>query len=305
MLSFEPEIAAARDSGSINAETAARLIARERREIVPVSRELRALAWLGVMLIATGAGIIIKKHYDEIGPLAIAAAMGAASIGCYLFALWRPKTAHNISDYVVLLGALLFSAEVAFVEAQWHLLGGQWQRHFLFIAVVHAIVAYAFDSRAVLSLSLTAFAAWMGIERTHTAFDYSSGEFAMRAFVCAGIFVLWRIVNRKEDFRPVFEHFAANIAFWGAVALTTGSNTRYPGLLVALVFAVGSTVYGIRRRYEAFIIYGVVYGLIALNVALIGAVNEEIFSAFFIVVSTVAAIVTLTVVHFRLRKKPA
>lgn len=115
MLSFEPEIAAARDTGAMDGPTAVRLIAIERRDVVPFSRELRALAWIGVMLVATGAGIIIKKHYADIGPLAIAAGIGIASIACYLFAWWRPKTAHNISDYVVLLGALLFSADVAFI----------------------------------------------------------------------------------------------------------------------------------------------------------------------------------------------
>src|SRR5579872_3342642 len=212
MLSFEPEIAAARDAGTIDPAVAARRIAIERREFVPIGRELRALAWIGVMLIATGVGIIIKKHLHEIGPLAIAVAIGAASLGCYAFVLWRrppSPAASSITDYIVLLGALLFSADVAFIEAQWHLLDGQWQRQFLLVAIVHAVVAYVFDSRAVLSLSIAAFAAWMGIER-HAMFQ-TQLDLAYRAFACAGVLAVWRVVNRKAEFKPVFEHFATNL----------------------------------------------------------------------------------------------
>lgn len=303
MLSFQPEIAAAADAGAIEPSVAARLIAIERREIVPIARELRALAWVGVMLVATGVGIIIKKHFHQIGPLAIAVAIGAAALSCFVFAYWRPKAAHNISEYVVLLGALLVSADVAFIEAQWHLLGGEWQRHFLLLAIVHAVVAYAFDSRAVLSLSVAAFAAWMGIEQRNVF--QTEIEMAMRAFVCAGALAIFRIANRREEFKPVFDHFATNIAFWGALILTSNSDTRFVGLTLTIVFATVSLVYGVRRRFEAFIIYAVVYALIGVNVAVLETLHEEILRAAFLVTSTVAAIVTLTIVHFRLRKAEA
>lgn len=78
-----------------------------RRNVVPISDELRTLAWLGVMLIATGVGIVVKKHFNEIGPLTIALILAAAAIACYAFAVWRQS---GIRDYVVLLGALLISA---------------------------------------------------------------------------------------------------------------------------------------------------------------------------------------------------
>src|SRR5581483_361502 len=215
MISYEPELASAPD--------AARRIAIERREIVPVGRELRALAWCGVMLIATGVGIIIRDHIHDIGPLAIAMAIGVAAAACYGFAVWRPD-AKPWADSVVLLGALLISADVAFIEAQWHLLGGEWQRHFLLLAVAHAIAAYVFGSRAVLSLAVAAFAAWMGIEQ-RSVFQ-SDIDLAIRAFLCAGSLGIFRAMNRKAEFNPVFDHFATNIAFWGALVLTFNDDTR-------------------------------------------------------------------------------
>src|SRR6266550_427624 len=162
------------------------MLVGERRDVVPIGNELRALAWSGVMLIATGVGIIVKKHFDQIGPLTIALVIAVAAIACYGFAIWRQS---SVRDYIVLLGALLISADVGLIESQWHLLGNEWQRHFLLLAVVHAAAAYYFSNRAVLSLSIAALAAWFGIER-RDIFSTQT-DFAFRALICAAILLLW------------------------------------------------------------------------------------------------------------------
>src|SRR5438128_963094 len=165
------------------------MLAGERRDIVPIGNELRTLAWLGVMLIATGVGIVVKKHFDQIGPLSIAIVIGLAAISCYSFSVWRRASArrvpaeagtYTLTEYIVLLGALLISADVAFIETQWHLLGSEWQRHFLLLAILHAIAAYWFTAKPVLTLSITALAAWLGIERNST---HSAMELATRFFI--------------------------------------------------------------------------------------------------------------------------
>src|SRR6266849_6635393 len=274
------------------------MLVGERREVVPIGNELRALAWLGVMLIATGVGIVVKKHFDQIGPLAIAAFVGAAAIACYAFAVWRKS---SLRDYVVLLGALLISADVGFIESQWHLLGSEWQRHFLLLAVVHAAGAYYFENRAVLSLSVAGLASWFGIEK-HEIFS-SNTDFAFRAFLCAAILLTWRLANRKADFNGLFEHTATNIAFWGALSLTIEKPTRYVGVLVALIFAAGSLMYGLKRRRELFIIYGGVYGLIAIDIMVVDWFNEPVIATLYILVSTIAAIAALFVMHVRFQKE--
>src|SRR5947207_12359647 len=148
------------------------MVAAVRREVVPVGAELRALAWIGVMLIATGVSIFISRHLDQIGPLVIAVAIGALGAACYVWVSLKSRA--PLDDYIILLGALLISADAGFIESQWHLLGNEWQRHFLLLAVVHAAAAYWFDSRAVLSLSIEALAALLRIERS--AFLPTKGE---------------------------------------------------------------------------------------------------------------------------------
>ena len=271
----------------------------ERRDIVPIGNELRALAWSGVMLMATGVGIVVKKHFDQIGPLTIAAVIAIAAIACYAWAAWRQS---QLRDYVVLLGALLISADVAFIETQWHILGDEWQRHFLLLAALHAAAAYWFDTRAVLSLSIGALAAWLGIEQNSA---HSEVELAIRLFICAAILVIWRLLNRNPDFTSMFEHFAANIAFWGALTLAFNDATRWLGVTLALAGAAASVVYGFRLRREPFVAYGNVYGFAAVDIAVASLIKEPVLVSFFVLFSMAILITIMLITHLRFRRLEA
>jgi hypothetical protein len=300
VISLEPELAQLPDTGV--------LIARERREVVSIYPELRTLTWAGVMLISTGVGVYITKHLDDIGPLAIAAAIGLAAAACYAWAYWkRSRTAALIDDYVLLLAALLASADIGYLEHHYHLLGHSWPRHFLFLAILHAVTAYVFKSRLVLSLSVASLAAWLGIERrtADAIFDSASGT-AGRAFLCAAIVAAWRVIDRKvrpaTTFSSLFDHFAANLAFWGSLILAFKDATRLLGCAIAIVLAAASTRSGNRTREGTFVIYAWVYGTIAVDIAVCNAINEGVLIAFYLLISTVAAIVGLFVSHALLRR---
>ncbi|HEY2321723.1 MAG TPA: DUF2157 domain-containing protein, partial [Thermoanaerobaculia bacterium] len=153
MFSVAPEIAQLRDSSAISAEAAAPLIAREKREVVSVYAELRFLTWAGVMLIVTGVGVLVKNHLDEIGPLAIALAIALGAAGCYAWAFYKRKRAASlVDDYILLLAALLLSADLGYIEHTWHFLGANWKEHLFLLAVIHGLTAYVFNSRLVLSV---------------------------------------------------------------------------------------------------------------------------------------------------------
>jgi hypothetical protein len=279
----------------------------DRSNVISIYGELRFLTWIGVMLIAVGVGGIVTKHLDEIGPLAIAAAIGIASIACYAWCVWRRRSAQAslIDDYILLLGALLASADIGYIEHQFHLLGDDWQRHFLLLAVLHGVVAYVFGSRMVLSLSISAFAAYLGLEG-RAAVLFSGGTNAARAFICAALVFTWRFADarfhRDTTFTRVFDHFATNIAFWGALSMLDKSETRVAGCLIAIVFAVLAALFGVRKREEAFVIYAWIYGVIAIDVLVCDGMHDQGFIALYLVVSTIAAIVALFVTHARMRR---
>lgn len=308
MISLEPELARLRDDGVIDDASAARLIAVQRREIVSIYPELRLLTWAGVMLISWGVGLFISKHLDEIGPLVIAATIGIASIACYAWAFWkRGREASLVDDYVLLLAALLASADIGYIEYHYHLLGDSWPRHFLFLALLHGATAYFFKSRLVLSLSVASLAAWLGIERrgVDAIFD-APVVTAWRSFDCAAIVIAWRVidraVHRATTFSSLFDNAAANLAFWGSLTLAVHRDTRLVGCAITVVLAVASMVYGWRTRETVFVIYAWVYGTIAIDIAVCDALSEPILIGLYLLASTVAAIVGLFVSSARMRR---
>jgi predicted membrane protein DUF2157 len=307
VFSLAPELEGLRDDGALDREAAAHLIAVERREVVSLYAELRFLTWAAVMLVISGVSVLVAHHIDEIGPLVIAAAIGVAAAACYAWAEWkRARRVSLVDDFVLLLASLLLSADVGYIESQWHLLGSAWARHLLVLAIVHAFVAYRFDSRLVLSLSLSALAGYLGVERRDALFIDASVDTGIRAFLCAAICLGWRFVDRRQrskpTFTPVFEHFAANLAFGGTIAFMSHNDTRVMGCFIALGVAALTAWYGVRSRQEMFLIYAWIYGVIAVDVLMAEVIREPAVVAMFIIISTVVAIVALFVTHARVRE---
>jgi len=308
MFSVAREIESLRDAGTITPETAAPLIAREQREVVSVYAELRFLTWAGVMLIVTGVGVLVKHHLDQIGPFAIALAIALAAAGCYAWAAYKRNGTPSLADdYILLLAALLVSADAGYIESTWHFLGTNWKESLLVLAIIHGLTAYAFDSRLVLSVSLTSLAGYLGVQRSLDTIWGSSRDTAVRAFVCAAVVLVWRLIDgryrKKRTFSPVFDHYAANLAFWGSLILCADKDVRLLGCAIALGLAACSAVYGFKTRSEMFLIYACVYGVIALDIAVVDMVPD--LAALFIMMSSVVAVVSLFVIHAQMRKEEA
>jgi len=307
VFSLAPELEKLRDDGLLDPAAATHLIAVERREIVSVYAELRFLTWAGVMLIISGVSVLVARHIDEIGPLAIAAGLGIAALVCYAWAEWkRTRRVSLVDDFILLLASLLLSAAVGYIEGQWHLLGSGWPRHLLVLAVVHGVVAYRFESRLVLSLSLSSLASYLGIERRGDFLYAVSVEMTVRALVCAGICLAWRAIDLRgrpqTTFTPVFEHFAANIAMWGTLCMMGEANLRVVACLATLGLAALSAWHGLRTRQEMFVIYAWIYGVIAVDVLMAVMIREPVVISLFVIVSSIAAIVALFVTHARFKE---
>jgi hypothetical protein len=285
------------------------LIAREQREIFSIHPELRVLSWLGAILIATGAGVLLARNIDRIGPVVLAGGIGLAAAAAYAYAFWRKSTSRSslVDEYVLLLAALLLSADLAYIEGQFHLLDHGWPRHLLLLTIVHGLAAYYFASRTLLSLSLAALAGWMGIEQRVDAIFDSSVETGLRSFACAALILVWRAGHGRwkaePDFIRVFEHFAANLALAGSVMLAADRQARWIGVAIALLLAAIVIRHAFIVRSEIFAIYAYVYAVIALMIVLANLrLPDEILTAMF-AVTFIAAIAGLFVLHNRYRRE--
>jgi Predicted membrane protein (DUF2157) len=171
-----------------------------RGELVSILWEIRSLLYLGVALATTGVGLFLKLNQERIGPAALAALLALAAAICLLYAYrrsppfsWEPtQSPHLAVDYVLLLGVLLLGADLAYVETQFRWLGPHWPLHLLLVSILYFLAAYRFDSRIVLSLALSTFAAWRGVSAALPLAGLGggvSGVVRANAIVCGVLFI--------------------------------------------------------------------------------------------------------------------
>ena len=311
MHSLEPEIDTLVRAGSLDADGASRAAALESGRVFTMHRELLALLYTSVLAIVGGAGLLVRDNLDRIGPVALTTGLLVAAALCYAVAIrsrLRGETRSLAGDYVLLLGALLLSSAVGYAETQFHLLGDNWSRHLLLLAAFHAVIAYALDSRLVLSVALTGFAGWLGVEARLGALlepRHAVLGAGYRALACAAVFLLARTLHdrfaRARDFPSVYEHFAANLAFWGALALLSAPGSRWIGAALCAALAAYVGVRGLRRGQESFVLYAVGYGALGATVLLGVLLRSPLLVAFSGLATLLAAAALLSSLRARMK----
>lgn len=279
-----------RREGILSSEQAALFNRVARRELVSVRAEVRALLYLGVLLLTSGVGIFVVEHHADIGRWAIAASIAVASTACLawvirsapLFSWGQVESPRLAFDYVLLLGLLLFASDLAYVEAQFTLLGPRWVHHLLVVASVYVVAAYRWDSRVVLSLGLSTLAAWRGVSVSVMARSLGSdaGELRVNAVLLGLLYVMAAVLSvrldRKAHFEEIFGNAGLLLLFGGLVSgvmlVDLGWGTWLVALLVlaAVVMWISSRVG--RAAYFAQAALATYVGLVRL---LIGAFPDE------------------------------
>lgn len=313
MHTLEPELRALHAEGAIDGDTAARALARDRGAVFSLHAELRATLYAGVLLVMAGLGIILARNLDRVGPLAIVAAIALVAAVCSVPAV-RAKLAGRAAsvagDYLLLLAALLVSADLGYAERQFTLLGPSWSWHLLLLAVVHAVIAYTFASPRVLAASLAALAGWFGVGNTPgdaLQIFASTPALGARALACAAVIAVWRLADRRAQssspFTDVFDHFSANLAFLGAIAWCVDWPWLAAGLPLLAMLAWTSVRRGLDTARETFLVYGVVYAAIGLCTTTLPRLHGTTPSLGFMLVVVCAAAAMLWGLRRRLAER--
>jgi predicted membrane protein DUF2157 len=278
-------IARLRSEGILSSEQAALFNRVARRELVSVRVEIRALLYLGVLLLTSGVGIFVVEHHADIGRWAIAASIAVASTACLSWVIrsappfsWGQVESPRLAfDYVLLLGLLLFASDLAYVEAQFTFLGPRWVHHLLVVASVYVVAAYRWDSRVVLGLGLSTLAAWRGVSVSVMARSLGSdaGELRVNAVVLGLLYVIAAVLSvrldRKAHFEEIFGNAGLLLLFGGLVSgvmlVDLGWGTWLVALLVlaAVVMWISSRVG--RAAYFAQAALAAYVGLVRLLIA--------------------------------------
>jgi hypothetical protein len=160
----------------------------------------------------------------------------------------------------------------------------------------------------VLAASLAALAGWFGVGGTLgdvLHFSYSTPVLGSRALVCAVVITAWRYADRRarpnSTFTEVFDHFAANLAFWGAIAWCLEWPWLAAGLPLLAGLAYASVRRGLGAGREAFLVYGIVYAAIGLCAAVAPWFDRSTTSLSFVLIVVCAAAASLWQLRRRLR----
>lgn len=235
-----------------------------RRDLVSVRVEIRAALYLGVLLLTGGIGLFVKENHERIGPAAVAFAIGLGAAACLVWAArrsapfaWGEATsAHAGFDYVLLLGALLAATDLAYLESQLAMLGPNWAWHLLVVAIFYGLLAYRFDSRILLSLSLASFAAWRGVAVSVGNASLGQGDLArlrVEALTSGVLFAVLGLVSvragRKAHFEDVYVNAGLLLALGGLLSgVFDGREGNWGGWLLALLLVSFAIAFAAFRR---------------------------------------------------------
>jgi hypothetical protein len=242
--------------------------------------------------------------------------VGAAAVACLAYVVRRAppfswsatESPHVAVDYLLLLAMLLIAADLAYVEAQFRWLGPNWGYHLLAVSILYFVAAYRFDSRAVLTLALTSFAAWRGVE-VGMRFEGlgSPGLTRLNAIGCALLYLaagaLSLKLRRKPHFEPVYVTGGLVLLFG---AMLTGAWDERTGAwiawLLAVVVAAGIVLafsYRVRRPLDFGIAVAALY-LVGLR--LLGEAGGNRSTFFLVAGWSVAALYVLIRATRRMRR---
>ena len=306
------------EAGVLPPDEAPRLLRVARGELLSVHWELRALLYVGVLLVTGGVGLLVKENLDRIGPVVIVAGIGlaaAAALGWVLRVAppfsWREVPSPNLAfDYMLLLGVLLAAADLAYVEVKFTPLGANWSWHLLIVAVFTALAAFRFDSRVVFSLALSTFAAWRGVSAARFGLDlwWKAGD-AVRwnAIACGVLFAVLGLALKRTGRKAHFEPVAVTLGWLlilGALASGMGEKVWRSWTVAFLLTGLGLATGAFLVRRFPLLAFGVVAAYAALSRLALEGVSEWGLGCFWFFLTPIPVIVGLIFAQRRL-KEPA
>ena len=300
-----------KEQGKISPEQHVHLAGLSRGEPFSLFLELNVLLYAGVLAFVAGLGWTVSTWSQQLGDVLVLSVLSIILAACFWYCFsrapaWSPAETpapSPIFDYVLYLGSLIWSLELAYIENRFHLLSGQWDLYLLATAGLFFFLAYRFDNRFVLSLALSSLAGWFGLTISHrwAHEDAAYRQYALLYCLLVGVGgVVLQRRGLKPHFFGTYLNIVANILFW-AVLSGVFERENYGLWFLALLIACGASLgWGLTRRQFAFVAYAAVYGYVGVSSLILRGVNDDTALFSYFVVSGVAMLVLLVYIGRRL-----
>ncbi|HKW96813.1 MAG TPA: DUF2157 domain-containing protein [Bryobacteraceae bacterium] len=275
-----------KESGVLSPEQHTLLAGLSRGEPFSIFLELNILLYAGILAFVGGLGWTVATWSQQLGDAVILTVLSAILAASFWYCFsrapaWSPEETPSpglLFDYVLYLGCLVWSVELSYMEARFHLLSGQWDFYLLATAGLFFFLAYRFDNRFVLSLALSALAGWFGLTisrwPSHQDATYRQYAILYSLVIATGGGALKRR-GLKPHFSGTYLNIAANVLFW---ALLSGVFKRegYLVWLLCLLAACGASfAWGLKRREFSFVAYAAVYGYVGISAVIVRDIHDD------------------------------
>jgi Predicted membrane protein (DUF2157) len=299
-----------KERGVISPEQHTRLAGLSRGEPFSLFLELNILLYAGVLSLVAGLGWTVSTWSHQLGDVLVLTALSIMLAASFWYCFsrapaWSPGETSSpslIFDYVLYLGSLIWSVELAYLEERFHMLSGQRDLYLLATAALFFFLAYRFDNRFVLSLALSSLAGWFGltISRWPSNQDAAYRQYAiLYSLTVGGAGAALQRRGLKPHFLGTYLNIAANVLF---LALLSGVFNRQGYLVwfLALLAACGASLaWGLARRQFSFVAYAAVYGYVGVSSILLRDINGETAVLSYFVVTGIATLVLLILIARR------
>jgi hypothetical protein len=293
-----------KEHGIISPEQHALLAGLSREEPFSLFLELNVLLYAGVLAFVAGLGWTAATWSQQLGDVLIVAILSAILAACFWYCFsrapaWSPTETPSTSlvfDYVIYLGSLTWSVELAYLENRFHLLSGQWDLYLLASAALFFFLAYRFDNRFVLSLALSSLAGWFGLTISHWPAhqDAAYRQYALLYSLMAGTGgALLQHRGLKPQFFGTYLNIAANVLFWALLSGVFDRQNSGIWFLALVAACAGSLAWGIARRQFAFVAYAAVYGYVGVSSILLRGINGDTAVLTYFVLTGIGMLVIL------------
>ena len=299
-----------KQQGAISPEQHAQLAGLVRGEPFSLFLELNVLLYAGVVAFVAGLGWTVTTWSRQLGDILVLTILSAILAACFWYCFSRAREwsrAETLSptpifDYVLYLGSLTWSVELAYIEDRFHVLTGQWDLYLAATAALFFFLAYRFDNRFVLSLALSSLAGWFGLTISHwpSHQDATYRQYALLYCLlvgCGGALLHRR--GLKAHFLGTYLNIVANVLF---LTLLSGvfEAKDYGAWFLALLLACGASLaWGLTRRQFVFVAYAAVYGYVGVSSILLRNIHHETAIFGYFVVTGVAMLVALIMIARR------
>lgn len=302
-------------------------IKQKQQKPLSVHADVNTLLYFGILLFASGLGILIYKNIDSIGHTAIITATSTLCVLCFAYCFKKARGYSNekvespnaLFDYVLLLGCLLLLTLVGYLQFQYQVFGNSWRLATFIPMVVLFMAAYYFDHLGVLSMAITNLAAWAGFTIAPTQIvrenDFHSEQLIFTGIILgAGLVAISFVSVRKKikaHFAYTYKNFGAHILFISMLAaLFLFSNIYFIWFVILAAATFLFVKNAINEKSSYFLVVAALYFYIGLSYFVIetlfkGSTEAAFYLGFLYFIASGIGLIKVLIHYNKILKKNA